>query len=230
VKLTGLTKEENQQLLASNICKVNIDHHPSNIFYGDTNIVITHAASTTQIITELFGQLHYKITPDIATCLLNGMYTDTGSFQHDNTTPEALAVASKLMSRGADFKAIARSNFHSLRISTLRLWGKVFENMQQNEKNITSSVVTEDDMTAIGARYEELEGVVDFLNHVPKTYFTVLLSERGDVIKGSLRTTRDDVDVSKVAGLFKGGGHKKAAGFALPGKIRKNDAVWKIFE
>ena len=230
IKLTGMGEEQNAKLLNSSTPLLNIDHHPSNKGFGDINIVVTHAASATQIIADLFSRLNLRITPDIATCLLNGLYTDTGSFQHDNTSPEALKVAAMLMRRGANFKAIADKNFHNLNISTLRLWGKVFENIQQNEYNITSSVITESDMKEIGAKYEELEGVVDFLNHVPKTYFTVLLSERGDVVKGSLRTRRDDVDVAEVASQFSGGGHKKAAGFAVKGKIIKKDNMWQIID
>jgi nanoRNase/pAp phosphatase (c-di-AMP/oligoRNAs hydrolase) len=36
-------------------------------------------------------------------------------------------------------------------------------------------------------------------------------------IKVSLRSFHESVDVSEVAKKFKGGGHKKAAGFRLPG-------------
>lgn len=230
IKLTGLTKEENKTLLNSGTYIINIDHHPSNNYYGDLNIVITYAASTTQIITELFSKLHIKISPDVATSLLNGLYTDTGSFQHDNTSPEALKAASMLMSRGANFKSIAQYNFHNRKISTLKLWGKVFENITHNEKHITSSVITTHDMTEVGAGYEDLEGAIDFLNHIPETYFTLLLSERNDIIKGSLRTTRDDVDVAYVAKHFNGGGHKKAAGFAVTGKLNKNGKRWEIVE
>ena len=40
-------------------------------------------------------------------------------------------------------------------------------------------------------------------------------------VKGSFRTTRDDVDVSALAQLFGGGGHKKAAGFTMEGDIQE---------
>lgn len=230
IKMTGLGEEENETMLNAGTFILNIDHHPSNNYFGDANVVVTVAASATQIIADLFSRLHIRITPEIATCLLNGLYTDTGSFQHDNTSPEALKVAAMLMHRGANYKIIAERNFHNLNVSTLRLWGKVFENIQQNEHNITSSIVTAEDMERTGAKYEELEGVVDFLNHVPQTFFTVLLSERGDLVKGSLRTTRDDVDVAKVASYFSGGGHKKAAGFAVKGRIVKKDNMWQILK
>lgn len=46
----------------------------------------------------------------------------------------------------------------------------------------------------------------------------VLLPEEG-VIKGSLRTRYDHIDVNQIAHRFGGGGHKKAAGFRIPGSI-----------
>jgi nanoRNase/pAp phosphatase (c-di-AMP/oligoRNAs hydrolase) len=56
-----------------------------------------------------------------------------------------------------------------------------------------------------------------------------VLSERGGKVKGSLRTLRDDVDVSEMAGKFSGGGHRKAAGFAVSGKL-KPELRWKVVE
>lgn len=40
-----------------------------------------------------------------------------------------------------------------------------------------------------------------------------------DIIRGSLRTRYDTVDVNALAHTFGGGGHKKAAGFCLQGHI-----------
>ena len=59
--------------------------------------------------------------------------------------------------------------------------------------------------------------------------FSMILSERDGKVKGSIRTLREDVDVAEMAGKFDGGGHKKAAGFALPGKL-KSEVRWKVVE
>ncbi|TES97575.1 bifunctional oligoribonuclease/PAP phosphatase NrnA, partial [Patescibacteria group bacterium] len=50
-------------------------------------------------------------------------------------------------------------------------------------------------------------------------------------IKGSIRTESDDVDVSQIASLFGGGGHKKASGFSIPGRLeRTGEGSWKIIK
>ena len=61
-------------------------------------------------------------------------------------------------------------------------------------------------------------------------YRAVLVLRENDdgTVKGSLRTTRDDVDVAALAKLFGGGGHKKAAGFTVKGKLVETTNGWKI--
>jgi phosphoesterase RecJ-like protein len=87
--------------------------------------------------------------------------------------------------------------------------------------------VTEGDFRASGADYSELTGAIDYVNAVPGMRFSLILSEREGTVKGSLRTLRDDVDVSAMAAKFSGGGHKRAAGFALPGKLTP-EIRWKV--
>ncbi len=89
------------------------------------------------------------------------------------------------------------------------------------------AAVTEGDFRATGADYSELTGAIDYVNAIPGMKFSLILSEKGGKVKGSLRTLRDDVDVSEMAGKFSGGGHKKAAGFALSGKLQP-EVRWKV--
>lgn len=65
------------------------------------------------------------------------------------------------------------------------------------------------------------------MNAVPGMRFSLILAERQGKVKGSLRTLHDDVDVSAMAGAFNGGGHKKAAGFAVSGKLVP-EVRWKV--
>jgi bifunctional oligoribonuclease and PAP phosphatase NrnA len=91
------------------------------------------------------------------------------------------------------------------------------------------SAVAEGDFRATGADYSELAGAIDYVNAVPGMRFSMVLSERGGLVKGSIRTLREDVDVSAMASKLQGGGHKKAAGFAVAGKL-KPELRWKVVE
>ncbi len=207
---------------------VNIDHHASNDNFGTVNIVDVQSASTSVIVYKLFKFLNLKITPEIATALLTGIYNDTGSLMHQNTTLEVFEICSDLMAAGAKVALISDNMFRNTPVSTLKVWGKVLERAEVNDQGVTVSVVTTKDLDEIGASSDEISGVVDFLNSVPGTKFTVLLNEdeKGNV-KGSFRTRNDDVDLAELASRFGGGGHKKAAGFTMPGRLHR-EIRWRV--
>lgn len=207
---------------------INIDHHPSNDNFGSVNIVVDTAAATCLILNTLLQELGFEITRDMATCLLSGIYYDTGSFMHSNTNAEVYEVAGQLMSKGADFKTIVKKLFHTTPINQMKLWGRILNRARINKKNVVSSAVTNKDLEELGLSSKDSSGAIDYLNAVPDSKFCVLLSEdmQGNV-KGSLRTQRDDVDLSELTASFGGGGHKKAAGFTMPGELEQQ-TVWRI--
>lgn len=207
---------------------INIDHHASNDNFGTCNMVDEQAASTTIILFRLFEKWGVKITPVIATALLTGIYNDTGSFMHSNTSMEVFEVAGKLLEAGGKFSLVSRSLFKNTPLSALRLWGRVLENARLNEEGVTISVITWKDFEECGANADDISGVVDLLNSVPGSKYTCLLNEdKNGYIKGSFRTRRDDVDLAELAAQFGGGGHRKAAGFTMQGRLQK-EVHWKI--
>lgn len=211
-----------KDFFSSGIPILNIDHHASNDMFGTVNIVDFSAASTTVILHRMLIFFDVDITPEMATCLMAGIYGDTGSFMHSNTDKETYEAASDLMKKGASISDITKSLFRSRSVSALRLWGKVLENARLTDDSVVLSVVKERDFEEFEAGAEYLSGVVDYLNMVPNSKFAVLLNEdRKGHVKGSMRTRQSDVDVSKIAAVFGGGGHCKASGFTLAGKLKE---------
>ena len=92
-KLTGFSNSH-PELFDKSLNVINIDHHISNKYYGTVNIVKPKSATATMIIYKLFVSWNIKITPDIATALMLGVYTDTGSFMHGNTNEDSLIIVS----------------------------------------------------------------------------------------------------------------------------------------
>jgi phosphoesterase RecJ-like protein len=207
---------------------INFDHHASNDQFGKVNLVDVNSASTTILLYRFFEFMDIQITPVMATALLCGIYNDTGSLMHSNTGIDVFEISGKLMEKGGKIHQVAKNLFRTTPLSTLKLWGRVLENARVNDEGVTLSVVTWKDFEECQAKTDEISGVVDFLNSVPGSKFTVLLNEdeQGNV-KGSFRTQRDDIDLSALAGQFGGGGHKKAAGFTMPGRLQK-EVHWKI--
>lgn len=227
-KLTEL-HESHPQLFDGTYPVINIDHHPTNSCFGTLNIIVPDASSACEIIVQLADVLSWELNSDCATCLLTGVYTDTGGLLHSNTTAGVYRTVARLLRSGARQQAIVSAVFRTANISTLKLWGRVLEKISVTEEGAAISAVTEGDFRATGANYSDLTGAIDYVNAVPGMRFSLILSERDGKVKGSLRTLRDDVDVAAMASKFHGGGHKKAAGFALTGKL-KPEVRWKVVE
>ncbi len=207
---------------------INIDHHESNNGFGTVNLVDADACATAFIIFFFLRYAKCEIDKDTATALMHGLYFDTGSFMHSNVDEYVMKVGSELMKQGANIKRIAKELFHTTPVNKLRLWGRILERTYVNEDGVTVSAVNKHDYQVCESDSRDTSGIIDYLNAVPGSKYCVLLSEdeRG-LVKGSLRTQRDDVNLSDIAGQFGGGGHPKASGFGMPGRLEPQIS-WKI--
>lgn len=201
---------------------INLDHHAGNDFFGKINWVDLTATSTAEILVSLMESLAREkplIDEDIATALLTGIITDTGSFQNANTTPKSLTVAAQLVAAGGRQQEIIRHVFKTKPLSTLKLWGRILEKVSFDESSrFIWSKITRADFIESGASDTETSGVIDeLLKSAPEIDFALLLVERADGLHGSLRAVGSGVDVSVIAKLFGGGGHEAAAAFQIAG-------------
>lgn len=210
----------------------NIDHHPKNDLwrFATINYANASASSSSEIVYKILAGLGYQIDSRIANCLLAGIFYDTGGFKHSNTTADVFSIVAELLRSGAKIKKISGHLEDIKSLSLLKLWGIALERLKFNPNySISFSVVTKSDIEKTEAKEEDISGLVNLLNSAPESKATLLLYETEDSkIKGSLRTESDDVDVSVLASLFDGGGHKKAAGFTIEGGIERNGKSWRI--
>lgn len=210
---------------------LNIDHHPDNSNFGEVNMVDSKKSSVAELIYDFFLWNKWTITKDIATCLLTGIITDTGSFMHSNTQSSTLKAAAELMLKGAHSHKIVKHTYKNKSPEILKAWGQAMENSYYDNKNkIFFSVITEKDLRGQELPISAFEGFVETLNTIPEAKFAMFLRQDGDIIKGSLRSDSfKNIDVSKIAKIFGGGGHKLASGFSVAGKLTKDETgKWKI--
>ncbi len=213
---------------------VNIDHHPTIIEHRgqvivDHNFVDTSASSNTIIIYRLLQHLGIPLTPYVATALLTGILTDTTHFANINTNQESMEVAADLMRAGADHRTITTSTMRTKSLATLQLWGRALSRLTLNHTTgVVSTVLTLEDFRQSGAPADASTGIANFLNTLSDGKIAMVLQEvQGGTIKASLRTT-SDVDVSAFAQQFGGGGHPKAAGFTIRGKLVETKKGWRV--
>lgn len=200
---------------------INFDHHNTNEFFGDENMVNTIESSTTAVLYYFFVYNKIDITSTIATCLLTGLITDTDQFTNGATSTTSLLIGSKLMQKGGNVDIIKQWIFKDKTIKGLQLWGTTLSRLVHHKAlDIVYTYVTQDDLKKHHVSDAEVEGIANFLNNLNEGRTGMILKELPDgKIKGSFRTTRDDTDVSRYAQHFGGGGHKKAAGFTVDGPV-----------
>ena len=209
-----------------------IDHHVSNPLYGEVNAVLPAAAGTAEIIVNYFKFARFVPDKAAATSLLVGIFTDTDAFSNLGTTPESMTAAAELMKLGANFKEVTANTMHNRSVASLKLWGKALERLRlDKEKGIAVTVLRLTDIAECQAKAEDAEGIASLLNHLSEVKMSMVLREQADgTVKGSLRTTSELIDVSKIAKLLGGGGHMKAAGFSVKGRVVETEKGWKIIE
>lgn len=223
-KQLGSIFTDNTELF-SRVPLIVFDHHASNPGFGTINIINTKAASTTEVLFDflpvLFGKDWKKLlNSDIATLLLTGIITDTGSFQNANTTPKSLEVAADLVELGARQQEIIRNIFKTKNIATLKLWGRVLSKIKTDPiHRMLWSTVSNDDLIDTEGNIDDTNGIIDeLLATAPGMEMVLLIKERPDgMITTSVRTTTALCDAAKFAAEFGGGGHTQAAGFKIRG-------------
>lgn len=208
----------------------NFDHHYTNTHFGDYNFLQLDSASTTQVLYNYFSHISHPMDSTIATALLTGLMTDTGNFSNPATSESALQVGGELVKAGGNYNAILNYTYRNKTTDALKLWGIALSRLTiKKELDLAYTVLTRNDMTQLKVTDGDIEGVANFLNSIGETKISLVLKETQDgMVKGSLRTTFDDVDVSAIAAGFGGGGHKKAAGFSVRGHLQEQAGEWLI--
>lgn len=228
---TGLTDEIQALRELHELQIVNIDHHNQGELFGDINIVNEFASSTCELAYDFLVAARLPTDMFMANALLAGIFTDTGSFQHSNTNPHALHIASELVAKGARLNKISKQLYSNKEESALHIWGETLARMKVlPEFGLAISIITQHDLQKYKANIDDASGVVSIMNTIPGIKASLLIVETEDgKIKGSLRSEEGrGVDVSRVARLFGGGGHKLASGFTVVGELVNEKGEWKI--
>jgi bifunctional oligoribonuclease and PAP phosphatase NrnA len=198
---------------------IDIDHHHDNSRFGDVNLIVGDASSTSEVLRDVFAELGVELTPEIAEALYIALVTDTGRFQYTNTTPKALRLAADLVEAGADVHRVFQGIYESVEFAKLKLLARALERAQLFEGGrLVVSYLLKDDFGDVGAEEPYSEGIIDSLRAVEGSEMVALIREpprnEGPARRISLRSSHDEVDVSAVARKLGGGGHRQAAGFS----------------
>ena len=201
---------------------VNIDHHHDNTRFGTVNYVLPEASCTAEIVWDLMYGLGVKPTINIAEALYVGLITDTGRFMYENTGPRAHLMAADLIEAGVDVHEIYRRVYEGIPYGKLALLARGLSKVARYDGGrLTVTELDARDFAESDAEESYSEGVIDHLRAVEGTAVAALVRERVSDSNGSspprkvsLRASDDRVDVSAIARVQGGGGHRQAAGFS----------------
>lgn len=193
---------------------LNIDHHGTNDLYAQVNSVDKDAAATGELMFKLAEELEIELDKEIGTCIYTAIMTDTGNFSYSNTSEYTFHIASKLRKTGVDTYNINRMIYRCVPLAKLKLTALSLSKIQlKYEGKFAYSVVSRDELKAINAQDESVEGIIDNIRDIDTVELAAFIHEKAEgEFKVSLRS-KTTVDVSKIAAHFSGGGHERAAGY-----------------
>lgn len=200
---------------------INIDHHISNTRYAKLNYVRDCSANCMNV-AKLVEYLGVPFDKTLAEYLLIGLLTDSGNFSHDDVDEETFLVASKLVASGADIAKLTYRLFKRQSKARAKLFAMTMSGMRYYlGDRFALIVITREAMEKCGADNGATEGFVDFPLNIDGVEVACSLMEvKTRQYKVSLRG-KTYADVNKIAGVFGGGGHVKAAGCMLFGDLEE---------
>ena len=197
--------------------RINIDHHQSNEFYGDVNIVKKGYSSTCELVFDVINEVNLPIDEEISMSLLTGISTDTGRFLYSATTADTLAKASKLVENGADMMKINELIYQSKKFEAQLLENEILSKTEIYNDYVAFGFVMTDQLNKYNVEISDIDSVINTFRDTDKIKISVLIKQQTEnEYKVSFRS-KGNIDVGLIAKNLGGGGHKNAAATRITG-------------
>ncbi len=204
-----------ESLIRSDVKVINIDHHKTNTGFGDASYVDAAASATGEILFGLFGEADVDITDAAAMYLYTAICSDTGGFAYSNVSPKTFKIAAELIGYNFDHAEVARLLFDCVDINSELIKAELIKTINSYAGGKIRTVTATTKLAeSFGLGVEDIQGLVDIPRRIRDTEIAVAIKESDSGVRISLRSN-GDADVAKVALVFGGGGHTKAAGCSI---------------
>lgn len=200
--------------------KLLVDHHVSEDDLGAESFKDTTAEATGRLVLQAAQALGVEITPEIGQPLFAAIATDTGWFRFSSTTGDTFRHAGTLVDAGVSPAVMYRELYEQDTLSRLNLIGRILARTRTDlGGRLIHTAALLDDFASTGAVPAETEDIVNMTLTVAGTQVAVIFVQQ-DVqrFKISFRS-RSQVDCSRLAETFSGGGHRAAAGATVEGPL-----------
>ncbi len=197
---------------------INIDHQAANEEFGQVNYVDLNAVSNGEILFYLLK--NYKpesLSEDVATCLLTGIIAQTKNFKTGNLTPRILLATSELLALGARREEIVNCLYRSRNMSSLKLWGKILNNLQaENKDELLWSRLNDGDFKTEDINIDNLSDIIDeLIITVPSAKAIVIFCEEENNKTKILGYSLKNINILDLFKEYEPVGNTKAAQITL---------------
>jgi phosphoesterase RecJ-like protein len=183
-----------------------MDHHATNPGFGELMVLDGRAAAVGEMAVSLIEAMGVRLSREMAECLFVAISTDCGQFSYSNTRRETFEAAGKCGEAGIDLAGITEALYRTRTLSRTRLLARVLSGIEISEDGrMAWARLTEAMLRECGATWEENEGIVNYLREIEGVEFGMLVEQRGDKTKLSMRSGKR-LDVANAVAAPLGGG------------------------
>ncbi len=209
--------------------KAVLDHHgvTDEQLDFDFGRIEPDSAATGEMVALLIQELGVPMDLAIAESLFAAITTDTGNFQHANTTRRTHQIAASLYDvEGFNSKKISNLIYNRNSINSIRLHAMVMNSITMyDDGRVAIGRVTQKMLDEADCDLSESEGFVSDIMSIDGVEVGCLLKEAEPRrIRCSLRS-RSKINVANVAQSQGGGGHILAAGCRISKTIEEAEAI-----
>ena len=205
-----------KDLIHDGVRVIIVDHHLEKAPFGDVNFVNPTYAATGEILVELFETAGVELTAEAAQCAYVACTTDTGGFRFENTTPRSHRVAAKLLEKGISVAEISGLVFDTMPLTKFQLLKRILPRVVLDASGaLAHTYVTKKDMAELGAKTEDIDGLITFARNIAGVRVALLFRESNDTTTKVSVRARAGFNAAEFLKQFGGGGHAGAAGATI---------------
>ena len=186
-----------------------VDHHtPRRDLPADWEVSLSETGANATIFVEAIQERDIHLNTVQATLLLLGIYEDTGSLTYTRTTERDVLAVACLLGQGASLSIAVDYLNHPLSLEQQAIYEQLRAAIESHSIHGHTIIVAPGEAREID---EELSTIAHKLRDLlDPDAIILLISVRGGV-QFIARSTSDNIDVSRLAARFGGGGHPRAS-------------------
>ncbi|MBR2462621.1 MAG: bifunctional oligoribonuclease/PAP phosphatase NrnA [Spirochaetaceae bacterium] len=208
---------------ASQIPTFFVDHHKTSTPESETSIIEPDSPATSYLVQQLYEKLIGPLDLETAAILFFGLSTDTGYFRFlEKNSSDIFMAAARLVEAGVSPRATYDSMTSGKPFSTRKLLGIMLDRATQYfDGKLIVTYETMEDTRRWGTEGRDSDSLYQLLLSCTSVEAVVFIRQETEQSCTMGLRSRDEVDVSAVATVFGGGGHKNASGGSTAGTIEE---------